>query len=545
MRRRGGVSTLLLLLSVAVADASAQQPRTGSVLDHTLVPDGRLRVQVGAVASRWDTRFGRLLDGSEPLEKLGEDLTDPTTLSLYPGMPTLASSVRDLTGVSDYSPILGSTDGRINQEITSVEFALDVGVFDWLTVGATLPWVQTRTVIDSYFSPDTISGNLGLNPTITDPQSVGLFLGTMSTAETEAATRAATICAGGPSPACSDAQSLANRTSAFFTTIESAYAATPFFPSFDDDTGGALRDEAAALSTELAMAGLGSLSTLPLATDLLTSESFPLLPAVVGSGIEAAALTSRAGLYGAGDLELSARVRLLDNLTPTWSDERTFPADRAEARADEPWLGYSLSTSFLTRLPTGSNEDPDILLDVGRSDAQLDFEAGATATLRFGGLFGLTAGGRYGTQGSTTLTKRVAPPELVMAPLGTRTQVVFDPGSYLVFGAAPVLHVTDGLSLHGEYRFYRKGRDRFELVTPNAGLDPTVLEIESEVEMHQAGAGIRYDSTAPWRAGADGFPMEIHLRFLSTFAGSGGQAPQTTRVEAGLRLFRRFWGPDR
>ena len=32
---------------------------------------------------------------------------------------------------------------------------------------------------------------------------------------------------------------------------------------------------------------------------------------------------------------------------------------------------------------------------------------------------------------------------------------------------------------------------------------------------------------------------------LHTFDGSGGHTPQSTRVEAGLRIFKRIWGPDR
>ena len=132
-----------------------------------------------------------------------------------------------------------------------------------------------------------------------------------------------------------------------------------------------------------------------------------------------------------------------------------------------------------------------------------------------------------------------------MPPVHTRREVTFDPGFYVIFGAAPIFHITDGLTLHGEYRFYHKGRDQFELVSADPSLDPTVLEIESGMKQHQAGAGLRYDSVSPWREGAEGFPLEIHLRLLHTFEGSGGQTPQATRVEAGLRIFKRFWGPDR
>jgi hypothetical protein len=35
--------------------------------------------------------------------------------------------------------------------------------------------------------------------------------------------------------------------------------------------------------------------------------------------------------------------------------------------------------------------------------------------------------------------------------------------------------------------------------------------------------------------------MELHLRVIHTVAGSGGHTPVSTRVEAGIRLFRRVW----
>jgi hypothetical protein len=537
-------AAVLLGPLLAVEHAFAQQARTGSVVDETLVPNGRVRLGLGTIFSSWDQRFGRFPDGSEGVEALGADLTDPTSLSLYPGMPLLQGAVRDLAGLPDYSPVLGSTDGRVTQQIKTIDFGVHLGVFDWLTVGAVLPWVETRTVIDEYFAPDS-SANLGLSPMMTDAAAVDGFLSSTVVADAGAAQRAATICAAGPSAACSDAQALASRTSTFSSSIQGAYGATPFFPGTGTSSGDALQAEAADLSAALQAAGLGALPTLPLATDLLTPEGFAVLPSVVGSGIEASELQTRKALWGSGDLELSARVRLLDNLAPVWSPQETYLADRQAAQAGGPWLRYRLSASFLVRLPTGMNEDPDVLLDVGRSDAQMDFEGGATAELRFGRLVGLTMGGRYGAQGSTTLVKRVAPLDLAMPPLATRTTVTFDPGFYVVVGAAPTIHITDGLSVHAEYRFFHKGRDQFELVTPDPDLDPTVLEIDSGVKQHQAGAGLRYDTVSPWRGGAEGYPLEIHLRVLHSFDGSGGHAAKATRAEAGLRIFRRLWGPNR
>jgi hypothetical protein len=540
IRMRPSLSAALfaaLLASAGLASAAGAQ-----VLDDTMVPRGRVRLQMNGTFDAWDRRFGRLPDGTERIEDLGEDLTDPTSLSLYPGMPALRNTVRGVTGLSGYEPILGSTDGRVTQDVTRIDFGAHVGVFDWLTVGVVVPWVRTRTAIDVFFVPDTVNGNLGLNPTITNGIGVAAFLGSTANADVLAAQYAANACVGGPSASCTAAQDLSARTTAFNGAMETAYGATPFFPLVGSEAASALAAEAAALSSELAAAGLTVLSPVALGDEILTAEGFPLLPSVAGSGIETTPLQTRGGIYNAGDVELSARVRLLDNLSPAWSSQVRYAG---EERIPRPGLGYRVTASFMARLPTGIPIDPDILLDVGRADAQMDLEGGMTALLRFGRYFGLTAGGRYAIQGSTTVTRRVSEPELVMAPLWTRRQLTWKPGFYVSAGLAPALYLSDALVLHGEYRFFHKGRDEFELVTPDAALDPVVMEVESGVKLHQMGVGLRYDTVTPWLGGGRGHPMEVHLRLLRTFDGSGGHAPQVTRVEGGLRIFRRFWGPTR
>ena len=77
--------------------------------------------------------------------------------------------------------------------------------------------LQPRTVIDQYFAPDSITGNLGLNPTISNRGGVDAFLSSANTADVLAGQNAVTACSGGPSAGCSDAQALAGRASTFST----------------------------------------------------------------------------------------------------------------------------------------------------------------------------------------------------------------------------------------------------------------------------------------------------------------------------------------
>lgn len=514
----------------------------GQVLDETMVPRGQVRLQAHGIFESWGDRFGRAADGTEALEKLGEDLTDPTAFRLYPGLSVLQAQMRALGAAPDYTPVLGPSEGHVTLDRTTIDWGIDVGVFDWLTVGGVLPWVRPRTALDVYVTPDTVAGDLGLNPTLTDPGDVTAFLNSASGARTSTQASADAACAGGTTPACATAQALAQRARDFDTAVQAAYGASPFFPLSGTAAADAFSAMASALDTDLLAAGLLGLSPVALPAAPISSDDLTLLPQVAGAGIEGQPLRTSPGLYAAGDVEVYARVRLLDNLTPARRPRADLRSIGSTARP-RPGLGYRVIGTAVVRLPTGTPENPDAFLDLGTGDGQMDIEGRVTASLVFGGRLGLTVGGRYGQQRSTTVTKRVAAPEVPMPGLDTRTELTWTPGDYVALGVAPTLHMGDGLTLSGEYRYFEKSRDRFDLVMSGLAVDPVVLELESGIKQHHVGAGLRYDTVAPWLWGEAPWGVEMHVRFLHAVAGSGGQAPESTRIEAGLRLFKRFWGP--
>ena len=522
---RRSLSATLLGLLFAVPGLHAQ------VLDHTMVPKGRLRLQASPVFESWDTRFGRGRTGDVE-ENLGDDLTDPTSLSLFPGIASLASAIEAASG-TPLDPTIGATSALIRQDITRIEFGGHLGVTDWLMVGAVVPWTRTRSTMDVAFTPDSANVNVGLNPVFSSPSTVDLFLSSTSAADAASAGYANAQCASGPSPTCTAAQDLAARMSSFDAAVLQAYSASTFFPLAGTAAGDALIQSAAQLDTDLIAAGLPGLAPVALSTSPLLQEAdlagLANSPAA-GYGY-ALPLGTRQSLWSVGDVEASARFRLVDNLTPTGS-EWTPPA-----------LGYRVTGSFTVRLPTGTQPDPNIALDLGTGDGQTDMEWGLTSTLRFGDHFGLTAGGVYGVQGATTIRRRIAPPEQILVPTANLAQITWRPGSYMSAAVAPSVHLAPSITLAGEYRLFHKRRDEFELVA-SPGIDPTVLALESGVKAHFIGGGLRYDTVDAWRRGDASLPLEAHLRLLATVSGSGGQVPKATRVEAGLRLFRRFWGPE-
>jgi hypothetical protein len=517
-------------LSAVVAFLLMAAPHAGAqVLDDALVPHGLLRVEMSPVFTSWGSRYGRLPSGETRTEDLGEDLTAQAAHTLFPGADALRAGVEGMTGTSGYAPTIGGLDARITKDVTRVEFGAQLGLFDWLTIGAMLPLSRARTNLDYNFSPDTLGG-LGINPAVSSQASVTSFLQALAAAETAAQSNATQVCASSPgSAACTSAQALSARASAFHASANGAYDASAFFPFVTSTTATALTQSLATLSGDLIAAGLPGISaSMPFATEFVTGEDFFSLPQTSASGLSTSALGGIKGPWAAGDMELSATVRVLDT------------QDEAEAPSG---LGARLLATALVRLPTGATDYADTLLDLGSGDGQMDVEGRLLAHLTFGSRLGLHAGGHYGVQRARTLVRRVVPPETVLAPAATRYLVRWTPGSYYGVEIAPVLRFTSELTLVAEYSLFRKLRDSYDLVDTFAGtppVDPAVLEIESGVTLHQVGGALRYDTL--WRLGTGVRPIQAHMRVLHGVAGGGGQTPVTTQVEFGVRLFRRIWG---
>ena len=164
--------------------------------------------------------------------------------------------------------------------------------------------------------------------------------------------------------------------------------------------------------------------------------------------------------------------------------------------------------------------------------------------MTFENRLGIAFGGLYGAQLPRTLIRRVASPEVPLPALSTRQLVEWNPGEYFGFDLAPIFRLSPELSIIGEYSFFKKLTDAYQLAGSSIGapLDPVVMELESGITAHEIGGTLRYDTVARWRQAGDSRPMQLHLRIRKAIAGGGGQTPITTRVEFGVRVFQRFWG---
>lgn len=522
----------LVILALSTGQAIAQ------VSDDTLVPQGHLRLQFNPSFTAWDSRFGERAEGGALIsgkEALASDLTDDSGASLFPAVADLESHLRALSGNATYSGVLGATSGRVSQDVTRIDLGVHVGVFDWLTVGVLVPLMKTHTSVDLAVRQNGVGSDLGISPMVAEADGVQRFLDALSSAHTSSLAQATTLCSADPtSGACSMAQSLASRVGSFSVSSAGAYSASAFFPIAGSPIAQSLTDVVATLDADLAGAGLSGIGApIVFATELLSQQSLVDAPTVGAFGINGSPLQGFNKLWGLGDVELSALARVLEG-------------QMGDSTSSAPRLSYSVAAGMLVRLGTGAVDEPDVFLDLGTGDGQMDIEARVLGFLGFGGRMGVHLGVRYGVQQAYSLVKRVAPRDLVMTQASSLRAVRWSPASYIGIDLEPFWRLSPELSALASYRLYSKGTDSYSIIGEDqAGsvpVDITDLERESGITVHRAGLGLRYSTLEPWRAGLASRPMELHVRVISSIAGSGGHTPVATTVEFGVRLFRGIWG---
>src|SRR5690606_33636665 len=177
-RRRAAAPVWLLVALTSLAGAGRADAQ---LLDERLVPGGRIRVSAIPSFTAWDQRFARPEEGSGRID-LGSDLSGASALGLYPGSGSLTDALRSISGDAAYAPTTGPVHGRVTHDVTRIDLGVHIGITDWLTMGAVRPRVKTRTMVDLAFMPDSVGGDLGLNPVLTDPAAVQVFLGSFAIA---------------------------------------------------------------------------------------------------------------------------------------------------------------------------------------------------------------------------------------------------------------------------------------------------------------------------------------------------------------------------
>ena len=200
-----------------------------------LLPAGQLRLEVNSLFLFADERFGRRVEGGSIIEKdepLGFDFEDTEAgARLFPRLEDLEANLTTATGAAITPLVLGQTRAVLTKDAVWIPIRLDLGVFDWLSVGATVPLSRRRAEFETSIQTD--GANVGVTPS-----TAGDFLGSVSAANSALSAIATTLCTSDPSSSeCSQASNLLADGQSFLGALTSG-AGYGLFPLEGSDTGG-------------------------------------------------------------------------------------------------------------------------------------------------------------------------------------------------------------------------------------------------------------------------------------------------------------------
>lgn len=535
----GNRSTVLTLLSLLLSTGGLSIPGPAGAQEpySPLVPRGHLRLGVLGQYSTFSDLYQIGSRTGSP-HSLGDLFSGPVGSRIFPFLGEPEASVRALIE-DDYDLSLGAMSSVLEKSTALVPVAVDVGVFDWLTVGAVVPLVQNETEFATTFAADSASANAGFSPGIEDPAAVTGFLnGLQGSIGAYDMFRGETCGVDPMSDACRDATALLADARSFHSLLSLMYGSM-FAPLSRSAAGMALEARLAAFAEAFGAAGVaGTPAAMPLASTLLTTEDLERLVSEPAFGIESnTPFENWKSLWRLGDIEVRADARIFEIGDPESANQLT------------------LGAGAMARLPTGVQDNPANFLDSGSGDRQLDVELRGWMNGRWRGSVGLWADFRYGTQLQGSTVRRVSDPGIAFALRSTETALDWRPGDYQFLELSPWYRITDAMSVVGGYRFFRKGEDSFSLpvfvpvdetaaarVAGPTANDPSVLVPGSGGSASQALLGMVYNRGAYLGDdGVAGDPLEIRVMYRRTIGGSGGM-PVAESLEVGFRFFVGIWG---
>ncbi len=524
-------TALMVSISLVLPMTLAPIPSSTQEVSGPLVEPGRVRIEASTIYLYQDARFGERMEGGtllEEVEPLGFDFSDAAVgARLFPGLKDLERHLETATSGSVEPLILGSTKAIVTRDAVWLPLRIDVGVFDWLSVGGMIPFSRRRAEVEWTFQGQ--GANAGITPSRSDPGAVSDFVTGVLSAETALSAVVDELCSADPTASgCNEASSLLGDGQQFREAVLAALGSHGVFPLDGTPTGEALQSRVLSLMAAHEVLGITYPSVVPLATEPLTEEEYGRLVTEPGYGVAGAPFASWRSEWAMGDAELYANFRLL----------ASEPAAEGEPSPSGP--SYQIGARGLVRLGTGQTDLPDHFLDAGTGDGQQDFEVSLFGGFGAGRL-GVWGEVQYGLAASTFVTRRITAPDRIFAPLAATQVVRWTPGNYYRARVTPRVQLTEEMAVAADLRASFKGSDTYQPANPEQplplGLDVDLLELETAESVLEAGFGFVYSTLRSGR----GRPMEARFLYRRSVSGTGGLTPKSERFEFGLRLFRGLW----
>lgn len=539
-RRRGServCSRLLGRASVVVvavafaARASAQLPPAPLPLSNTedarTLPKGTLLFRALNAWTRFDQVYDAAADSAHHLHPLG-DAFSATQLGVrqFPGLAAAEKALRTLTGDPNLSLNLGQAFATANTRIVTTPFTLEYGLTDRLTIGAMVPVVQTHSTVFVELNPRQLQGNTGanvgpnpafLNHPGNNQQLIDALRGAASDLETFIANcKSSGSCS---QPTVDAAVALAHRDTLFFNAVQLLYGtnsqASPFAPL--GDTQKAVVAQLDALRSQISAITGGSYVFLDPAAaggQAALLQLQQLATANPGVAFDSLGSPDRIGI---GDVEVSARLKLLDRLADTSG-------------------GLKLRATLLgvVRLGTGRPPTGTVPFEVGTGTGQTSADGGALIDLRLSRRVMATLGAQYTRYFTSADVARLPNSDYALFPLDVPIAGSWREGDALQLEATPRISLTDYFTFFGAYTFRHQAASKY--TSPDA---PTIPLFSATTEQ-RAGLGFGYSTVTRYARGRSSLPIELSFTHLETLAATGGLVPKYSRDQIELRIYYRL-----
>lgn len=529
-RLRGCASLFVVAVTLA-APASAQLPPAPLPLSNTedarTLPRGTVLFRALNAWTRFDEVYDAAADSAHHLHALGDAFSaSQLGVRQFPGLAAAENALRTLTGDPNLSLNVGQAFATANTRTVTTPFTLQYGLTDRLTIGAMVPVVQTHSTVFVELNPRRLGSATGANVGPNPAQ----FTGAARTQNANLITaldnargdlhRFVDNCA--TSGTCSQATIDAARSAILRDSLSSL--AVQFLNG--SDAGSALaplgldqkiRDNLQALAGDINSLLGGSVSfgdpvTAVAPAALLQLQQF----ATARSGVAFDSLGSPDRL-GIGDVEVSARFKLLDGFADTTA-------------------GIKLRATLLgvARLGTGRPPTGTVPFEVGTGSGQTSADGGALIDVRLGRRLMATLGAQYTSYFTSSDVARLPNSDYALFPLDVPIAGGWREGDAIQLEATPRISLTDYFTFFGAYTFRHQAASKY--TSPNAPTPP----LFSATTEQRAGLGFGYSSVTRYARGAASVPMELSFTHLETLTATGGLVPKYSRDQIELRIYYRL-----
>ena len=524
-------ASLLLVVALMFGSRSgAQLPPypvpLSNAEDARTLPKGVVLFRVLNAWTRVDEVYDATADSLHPLHSLGNAFAfESLGVRQFPGLATAQSALRTLTGNPNLSLNLGQTFASADTRYVTTPFSLAYGVTNRLTIGATVPLVQTQATVFVELNPKRLGAATGANVG-PNPAQLGNAAAQSNNAQVIASLDAATSALNGylsncaqsgscPPASVTTANTLLAQTIADKAAIQVLYGTSRFAPLGDAQTQVAtkLGELAAAINTFLGSSfafGEPTKANAPAALFQLQQ----LVTAVPGPAYDS---LGSPGNINIGDIEISALFKLVDGFSDTTGGVRLRGTVRGVLR-----LGSG-------RPPSGT-----VPFEVGTGTGQTSADGGAIFDVMLGRHFMTTLGAQYTAYFTSTTVPRMPNSDYALFPMDSAVSGTLREGNAIQVDAMPRFVITDYFTIHGAYTLRHQAGSSYTSPDVNG---PPLFQASTE---QRVGLGFGYSTIARYTRSVAALPFEVFYTHLETIAATGGLTPKYRRDQIEFRIYYRL-----